>query len=143
MNLTVPALLLAAAVIIGLAWWYRRMRSDDTFAGIMLRHRANARISSRADLIDGANRVPVALTLEPQRIFYENADLQADLDISGIEEVEYGSDLMTGKTSGGSVLRLRAHGRAIEFVLEGVAAREWERFLPAHRMGESGTVHAT
>ena len=143
MNWTVPALLLAAAAVVGLVWWYRRMRADDEFAGIMLRHRANARISSRAQLIDGANHIPVALTLEPQRIFYENLELQADLDIAGIDEVEYGSDLLTGQAAvDGSVLRLRAHGRSIEFVLDGTAARDWSRLLPAHRMGETGAVHA-
>jgi len=40
------------------------------------------------------------------------------------------------------VLRLRAHGRAIEFILDMATARRWSELLPPHRLNEAGHVHA-
>lgn len=142
MALSMPVMAVAAVVVIALFWWYRRQRSDDAFNGIMSRHRETARICSRAELVDGRNHIPVALTLDPSQIYYENPDLDASLDIAQIDEVEYASDLLTGGISNGAVLRLRAHGRAIEFVLDMPSAEKWSRLLPPHRMNESGVVHA-
>lgn len=64
------------------------------------------------------------------------------LDIDQIDEVEYGSDLLTGGIASGAVLRLRAHGRAIEFVLDLATANKWSELLPPHRMDQIGHVHA-
>lgn len=133
---------LGVLVLAVLAWWYRRSRVHDTFESILARHRPTAKVSSRAELVDGRNHIPVALTLEQQQIFYENHDFDAMLDIDQIDEVEYGSDLLTGGIATGAVLRLRAHGRAIEFVLDMATARRWSELLPPHRMDELGTVHA-
>jgi len=133
---------LGVAAIAALAWWYRRSRVNDTFEVILLRHRPTAKVSSRADLVDGRNHIPVALTLEKERIYYENPDLDAMLDIDQIDEVEYGSDLLTGGIATGAVLRLRAHGRAIEFILDMATARRWSELLPPHRMDQIGHVHA-
>jgi hypothetical protein len=99
-------------------------------------------IVSHAQLIDGRNHIPVALTLEPQQISYGNRDLDGSIDIGQIDEVEYGSDLVTGGIADGAVLRLRSHGRAIEFVLGMVDAEEWSHRLPPHRSNEAGHVHA-
>jgi len=131
----------AAAALVALVWWYRRERANDVFKGIMSRHR-DARICSKAELVDGRNHIPVALTLEQSQIYYQNADLDATVDIDHIEEVEYASDLLTGGISSGAVLRLRAHGRAMEFVLDFSSAEKWAQLLPPHRMGEAGIVHA-
>jgi hypothetical protein len=133
---------LGVAAIAALAWWYRRSRVNDTFEVILSRHRPTAKVSSRADLVDGRNHIPVALTLETERIYYENPDLDAMLDIDQIDEVEYGSDLLTGGIATGAVLRLRAHGRAIEFILDMATARRWSELLPPHRMDQIGHVHA-
>ena len=141
MDFTAPAVLAAAVVAVGFFVWYRRLRSDDVLLAMMQRRRETARITSRAELVDGANHIPVALTLEPMRILYENADLQADLELARIDEVEYGSDLLTGQDHQASVLRLRAHGRAIEFLLDRGAATQWSQVLPPHRVDESGRVH--
>jgi hypothetical protein len=125
-----------------LVWWYRRSRVNDSFESILLRHRPTAKVSSRAELVDGRNHIPVALTLEQLTIYYENPDLDAMLDIDQIDEVEYGSDLLTGGIASGAVLRLRAHGRAIEFVLDMATASKWSELLPPHRMDQIGHVHA-
>lgn len=142
MTLSLPVVAVALVALVALVWWYRRLRTNDSFDGMILRHRPTAKISSRAELVDGRNHIPVALTLEQGRIFYENADLDATLDIDQIDEVEYATDLLTGSISGGKVLRLRAHGRAIEFVLDLTSAEKWSQLLPAHQINESGHVHA-
>lgn len=133
---------LGVPVVAALVWWYRRSRLNDSFETILLRHRPTAKVSSRAELVDGRNHIPVALTLEQLTIYYENPDLDAMLDIDQIDEVEYGSDLLTGGIASGAVLRLRAHGRAIEFVLDMAAANKWSELLPPHRMDQIGHVHA-
>ena len=135
-------LLSALVAVAALVWWFRRARANDSFEGILQRHRPTARVSSRAELVDGRNHIPVALTLDPERIYYENRDLDAMLDIAQIDEVEYGSDLLTGGIATGAVLRLRAHGRAIEFVLDMASARKWSELLPPHRLDQIGHVHA-
>jgi hypothetical protein len=142
MTLSLPVAALALVAVAALIWWYRRQRNDDALNGFMSKHRDTARICSRAELVDGRNHIPVALTLEPEQIYYENSDLDASLDIDHIDEVEYASDLLTGGISNGAVLRLRAHGRAIEFVLDMPSAEKWARLLPPHRMNEAGAVHA-
>lgn len=134
--------LVAIVGVIGLVWWYRRWREDAGFKAVLAERRKTATICSRAQLIDGANHIPVALTLEQQQISYQNSDLDATIDVNQIDEVEYSSDLVTGGKADGSVLRLRAHGRAIEFVLDQKSAEEWSQHLPPHRMNEAGVVHA-
>lgn len=135
-------LALGVPLLAALVWWYRRARVNDSFETILLRHRPTAKVSSRAELVDGRNHIPVALTLEQLTIYYENRDLDAMLDIDQIDEVEYGSDLLTGGIASGAVLRLRAHGRAIEFVLDMATADKWSALLPPHRMDQIGHVHA-
>jgi hypothetical protein len=142
MTLNSAAVLLAVVALAALVWWFRRQRQDDAYAGIVARHGATAKICTRAELVDGRNHIPVTLTLEQEHVYYENPDLNATLDIRSIDEVEYGSELMTGAPAKGSVLRLRSHGRAVEFVLDSAAAAKWAILLPPHRMNELGDVHA-
>lgn len=127
-------IVLAIAVLSALAWFYRRQRDNDRFEAVMSRRKLTASICSRAQWIEGGNAIPVALALEPQRLSYENVDLDASIDLDQIDEVEYGSDLVRGGTANGSVLRVRSHGRAIEFVLDRAAAEQWSHSLPAHQM---------
>ena len=134
--------IIAVVLLTAMVWWFRRSRASDRFAVLMKRHAATETLTSRAQLIDGANHIVVALTLDPQRILYANDDLDAAIDIRQIDEVEYGSDLVTGGIADGAVLRLRAHGRAIEFVLDSASAERWSRKLPPHRINQTGTVHA-
>lgn len=132
---TFAVVLVTAVVVAGVAYWMMKRR-DSEFDVLIARRKQTAKISSKAELVDGRNHIPVALTLDPAQIYYENTDLEAALDIDRIDEVEYGSELVTGETAKGSVLRLRSHGRAVEFVLNPIAARQWSELLPARRMGD-------
>jgi hypothetical protein len=133
---------LTPVALTALGWWFHRSRQNDQFEEVVARQRLTSAICSRARLIDGANHIAVALTLQPQQICYANVDLGGSVDIDQIDEVDYGSDLLTGRIAHGAVLRLRSHGRVMEFVLDSAAAEEWSRHLPPHRMNEAGVVHA-
>jgi hypothetical protein len=122
----------ALAALIALTWWYRRSRENDRF--LVSAARPGATMCSHAQLIDGGNHIPVALSLDPKQIVYQNSSFDASIDIGQIDEVEYGTDLVTGGIANGAVLRLRSHGRAIEFVLDSAVAEQWSRSLPPHRM---------
>jgi hypothetical protein len=130
--LTTALAFLAAIGVAAIAWSIHRRHDDDRFAAAVAR--PDAKLVSHAHLIDGRNHIPVALTLGSREIRYGNADLDAAIDIVQIDEVEYGSDLVTGGIADGAVLRLRSHGRAIEFVLDMVAADKWALMLPPHRL---------
>ena len=127
---------LAAIAILALAWGFRIAHLREGFARLIRRRKMTARISSMAQLIDGGNHIPVALTLGRSRIFFESVALHARLEIGRIDEVEYDSEQGTGK----NILRLRAHGQSLEFVLDLAAAREWAALLPPQRFGETAAV---
>ena len=141
-SMTYFMMLAALIATAALMWWYTRLRVNDGMTAIMTRRGATAMLASRAHLIDGANHIPVALSLDPSRVTYENADLDASIDLHQIDEVEYGSDLVTGGIAKGAVLRLRSHGRAFEFVMDVASAERWSQHLPPHRMNEAGHVEA-
>lgn len=128
-------------VVAALLLWYSRLRAGDRINAIMTRLSTTSMVASRAQLVDGANHILVALSLDEHRVSYENGDFDASIDVGQIDEVEYGSDLVTGAIADGAILRLRAHGRAFEFVLDTSAAERWCHILPPHRMNETGTVH--
>jgi hypothetical protein len=123
---------LAALAIVTVAWLIHRRRDEALFATATAR--PGALLVSHAHLIDGRNHIPVALTLDNKQILYGNTDLDASIDIVQIDEVEYGSDLVTGGIADGAVLRLRSHGRATEFLLDMASANRWSALLPPHRM---------
>jgi len=131
----------ALAAITALVWWFYRSRENDRFDVFMQPVPATG-IRSRAQWIDGANHVRVALSLQSEKISYQNSDVDGSIDLRDVDEVEYGSDLMTGGIANGAVLRLRSHGRAIEFVMDVASADQWSQHLPPHRMNESGRVQA-
>jgi hypothetical protein len=111
-----------------LLWRFRVAHSRESFTELIRRRKSTSRISSMAELIDGRNHIPVALTLEHSQIFYESSHLKAKLDIARLDEVEYDSEQGTGK----NILRLRAHGQSFEFILDSFAAGKWAALLPSH-----------
>jgi len=117
-----------------LVWLYFRQRSKDHVEEVLARHKGSARVCSRACLLEGMEQIPVALALTADAINYENRDLQASIDLSVIEEVEYDDETATGHTIAGKVLRLRAHNHVFEFTLDLPSAKEWEAALPARRV---------
>lgn len=132
-----------AAVLVTLTLlvrWYLRLRAGDRTSAILARKGATSMLSSPARLVDSGREVPVVLSLDMSRLSYENGDMDASIDVRQIDEVEYGSDLVTGGIAHGAVLRLRSHGRAFEFILEADTAERWSRRLPPHRLDEAGSV---
>jgi hypothetical protein len=131
--------MITAVGIVGLAaltWLYFRLRAQDQIAEQMTKRKGTSKIVSRANYMEGIERIPVALSLADDAIYYENADLQASLELKQLEEVEYDDETATGHSVVGKALRLRSHGHCFEFVLEEAVAREWEKLLPAHGYAE-------
>lgn len=127
------------AAVVLLRWFVRLWLGDPTGSG-MLRMATASPLSSPAKLIDGVHDIPVALSLHGGRVRYENAELDASIDVHDIDEIEYGSDLMTGGIAAGALLRLRSHGRAFEFVLDVTAAERWSRRLPPHGLERAASA---
>ena len=127
-----------------LGWLLQREFLKDRFAAIFARGR-DARVASRAALVDGGQKIDVALMLQPSEIvfFTASSELEAHIDIDRIDEVEYDNELATGgQIDKGQVLRLRSHGQAYEFLLDDRAAASWASHLPPHRMDEPGRVRS-
>jgi len=131
---------IGVVVLAILIWLYFRLRSKDHVEEVLAKHRASARVCSRACLLEGMEQIPVALALTADAINYENRDLQASIDLSVIEEVEYDDETATGHTIAGKVLRLRAHNHVFEFTLDLPAAKQWEAALPARRIDRAKAV---
>ncbi len=108
----------------------------DHLDEMMAKRRGNSRIVSRAEFLEGMEKIPVCLSLADDALYYENPDLQATLELRHIEEVEYDDETATGHHVAGRALRLRSHGHAFEFVLDLATARQWEQLLPGRRMDE-------
>jgi hypothetical protein len=137
-TITIVGLVVLAALI----WLYLRMRSKDRIDEMMAKRRATSRLVSRADFVEGLERIPVALSLNDQAICYENPDLDALLELRHIEEVEYDDETATGQAVvDGRALRLRSHGHTLEFVLDPATTRQWESMLPRKHM-DQGTAKA-
>jgi hypothetical protein len=134
------ATIIGVVVLAILIWVYFRLRSNDRVDEVLTKHKGTARASSRARLIEGMEQIPVALVLTADTIYYENRDLQASIEVSVIEEVEYDDETATGHTVAGRVLRLRAHNHSFEFTLDLPSAKQWEAALPARRLDRAQAV---
>lgn len=130
------------AVLAVLVWMFLRRHRHDQIAEMVEKRRAGSKIVSEAEYVEGIERIPVALALAGDTIYYENPDLQASFDLSSIDEIEYDDELSTGKSvqAGCTALRLRSHGRAIEFVLPTPVSDKWKALIPPHRVGESAAA---
>ncbi|HVR41882.1 MAG TPA: hypothetical protein VMS56_00405 [Thermoanaerobaculia bacterium] len=128
-------------VLAVLGWFLYKKLARDKIDAFIARRKGDSKIAVPADLIEANERIPVAFALTEKTIFYENSDLEARIDLVQIDEVEYASDLFTGKEiTDGRVLRLRSHGHAFEFVIDKVNSEKLESFLPPHRADEPGSV---
>jgi hypothetical protein len=134
---------LAIATIVGiiaavaLAVVLMRMHRRDLLGSMLEKRRATARLQSRAWYVEGSEEIDVALSLTGEAFYYENPDLEASFDLDRIDEIEYGEELATGHAvrHGCRVLRLRSHGAAFEFLLEGPDASKWMAALPPRTYG--------
>ena len=130
-----PLLVLVAVVVVGFLGWilYRRFGADRIQA-LNDKRRAASRIVSRGEFVDGNRHLDVALAVTQSTFFYENADMQASLDLDWIREIEYDTELSTGTTPAtGKVLRLRSRSQTFEFVLPNDVVPRWHMMLPPRR----------
>ncbi len=137
-----PWLSLGAVLVAGFLTWtlIRRFRVDRIDAFIEKR-RPGSRMVGRGELIDGNRHLEVALAVTPSTFFYENADMKASVDLQWLREIEYDTELATGKTPpNGRVLRLRSNSQTIEFVLPNDTVARWHMMLPPRRSVEKGLV---
>ena len=126
---------LAAATVIAILLWhlYRRNTSQN-LQKLNDDRRASSRIVSRGEFVDGNRCLEVALALTDKALYYESSEVQASLDIEWIEEVDYDTELATGRNvTGGQVLRLRCHRQVFEFILPNEVVLAWKNVLPATR----------
>lgn len=138
------ATLLLAVVAIALITLLIRFMSHDKIEAILKKRRAGAVLATSAEFVEGPTHLEVALILDGQKLHYENADMQAFLELKNVDEVEYDTDLATGgRKVEGEVLRLRSHGHTFEFVISKEGAPKWKQKLPKHRADDPGEVSAT
>src|SRR5436190_19309538 len=110
MTLTV-ATIVGIVVLAALLWLYVQLRSKDHLDAMMAKRSASVKLVSRANYVEGLERIRVALSLGADSIFYENPDLEAKLELRQIDEVEYDNETATGQAvHQGKALRLRSHG---------------------------------
>jgi len=134
-----------AAVIVAVLGWnlYRRF-GPDRIAELNERRRTSSRMVSRGEFVDGNRHLPVALAVTQSTFFYENADMQASLDLQWVREIEYDTELATGSAIGaGQVLRLRSNSQTFEFVLPENVVKGWNTVLPARREFDVRPASAT
>jgi hypothetical protein len=127
--------LVAMAVLV---WLYLKFRSHDVLEAIAVKRRASSKIVTEGCYVEGLEKIPVVLALTDDSFFYENADLQASLDITQIDEIEYDDETATGHAvAPGRALRLRSHGHCFEFILSMADANKWESIFTPHRQNAS------
>jgi len=111
--------------------------ATDRIAGFNERRRATSKMVSRGEFIDGNRHLDVALAVTQSAFYYENADMQASLDLQWVQEIEYDNELTTGTVvAGGKVLRLRCHSQTFEFVIPNEFVARWHMMLPPRRAME-------
>ncbi len=126
-------------VLAGLIVLFVRTRTSDLLEEIMTKRRPSSKLVSRAEYIEGLERMPVALALTEDKFYYENPDLNALFDLNMIDEVEYDDELATGRPvdHGCRALRLRSHGTTFEFILAPQDCAKWMAALPQRRANEA------
>jgi hypothetical protein len=131
-------------VLAALSVVYLKLRQKDLLGAMMQKRQGTAKLVTRAEYAEGAERIPVALSVTSDTLYYEAPDLDASFELARIDEVEYADDLVTGANlaNGHHVLRLRAHGTAFEFVLEPGDEKKWMAVLPPHSIDNTPTAHA-
>ncbi len=135
--------MLAIGTVIGvvvlavLIWFFLRTRSKDLLEEMMQKRRGSCRLVSRADYVEAMQKLPVALSLSADTLYYENADLQASFELSRIDEIEYDDELATGRSiaPGSRAMRLRSHGTTFEFVMPAAEIAKWQAALPPRQGG--------
>lgn len=127
---------LVALIVVGFLGWnlYRRFGADR-IAALNEKRRPTSRLVSRGEYVDGNRHLEVALAVTQETFFYENADMQASIDLQWVREIEYDAELATGtRPPSGKVLRLRSNSQTFEFVLPNDLVARWHMILPPRRV---------
>ena len=125
----------ALGLIATLGWNLYRHLGASRIEAIAEKRRATSRTVSIGEFVDGNRHMKVALALTGTDLHYENADVQAYLDLRLVDEVEYDTSLATGQEPlGGKVLRIRSHNQVFEFVLPNKVVPTWHLMLPPRRL---------
>ena len=130
---------IAAGVVAALLIWNLVRRfGKDRIGALMEKRRATSRFVSRGELVDGNRHLDVALAVTPSTLFYENANMQASIDLQWVREIEYDTALATGTAPpAGKVLRLRSSSGTLEFVVAADVMPRWHLILPPRRAGKA------
>ena len=130
---------IAAVFVIAILGWNLFQRfGTDRIAQLNEQRRDTSKVVSRGEFVDGNRHLDVAISVTQSTFFYENAEMQASIDLEWVREIEYDNALVTGAaTHGGRVLRLRTDSQAFEFVIPADAVSRWTTMLPPH--GASAT----
>ena len=139
-TITLVGLVVLAVLVVV----FIKVRQKDLVGAMMQKRQGSSKLVSRADYVEGMETIPVALSLSADSIYYENPDLEASFELSRIDEVEYSDELATGRTvdAHNSVMRLRSHGAAFEFVMDKAEAKKWMSALPPKTTDSRPTAHA-
>jgi len=131
--LTLVGLVVLAVLVVV----FIKVRQRDLLGAMMEKRRPTSKLVSRADYVEGAEMIPVAIALTDDTFYYENPDLEASFELNRIDEIEYADELMTGKShsEGCRVLRLRSHGTSFEFLLDKADCDKWQTVLPPRTLG--------
>jgi hypothetical protein len=124
--------LVGVVVLVVMVVIFLKVRQKDLIGAMMQKRQAGSKLVSRAEYVEGMERMPVALAITADSLYYENPDLEASFELNRIDEVEYDDELSTGKNipDHSTVLRLRSHGTTFEFLLEKPDGKKWMEALP-------------
>ena len=127
----------ALGVVVFLCWNLYRRFAASRIDALMEKRRSTSRMVSGGEFVDGNRHLKVALALTNSDLFYENADMQASLDLRWVREIEYDTRLATGQeVAGGRVLRLRCFSQVFEFVVANDVVARWHMMLPPRQQNE-------
>jgi len=127
----------AAGVVVFLCWNLYHRFAASRIDALLEKRRPTSRMVSGGEFVDGSRHMKVALALTSSDLFYENADMQASLDLRWVREVEYDTSLATGQAvAGGKVLRIRCFSQVFEFVLANDVVARWHMMLPPRQRNE-------
>ncbi len=130
--------IVALGVITVLGWTLYRRVGASRIEALADKRRPTSRMVSSGVFVDGDRHLKVALALTSTDLFYENADLEASLDLRWVREIEYDTCLSTGHAvDGGTVLRIRCFSQLFEFVLPNDVVPRWHLMLPPRRRVDS------
>jgi len=132
----------AVAVLVFLAWNLSKRFGADRIADLVERRRASSLMASRGEFVDGNRHLEVALAVTESTFFYENADMQASIDLEWVSEIEYDTTVATHAPVVGKVLRLRCYSQTFEFVLPTDLLTRWQVTLPPRTRIEASAAAA-